>query len=473
MVLTDKLNRAAVLAIAGLLFLASLVPLLTREKAGAYGLLPSRSITMSTSQQGATNVTYHVRFDIASTEEVGGIVVDFCDDSPIIGDTSCVLPTGFSITATPAVSGQSTGANADPIDAAITGDCNLTTFTTADDVITTRALVLTAAAPVAMTQGQTCFFDITTVTNPTTANHTFYSRIYTFSEAAEATGYTVLDPNAGTGTVNDAIADIPGNTGNDDANIDAGGIALSTAEQITVTAKVQERLSFCVYTYPTVAGTDTPPISGLDAADNNCTSKSGSDVILGDENGVLDPDRGYVDKTAYFSITTNAAGQAAVRMKGSTLKLTPSCDDDDTPTPNGFCRIEATGATPVADAEGTEQFGMCLYQYSTVTGATLGIANGTGGLADYSGTSGGQTCSGTVQSANRSVATPADDADHNGATFTFDTANTAAGGYGQIIATKAAGGYSTGNLVFLGNISNTTEPGIYRTTLTFVATGTY
>ena len=52
MVLTDKLKRSATLAIAALLFLASLVPLLTREKAGAYGLLPSRSITMSSSADG-------------------------------------------------------------------------------------------------------------------------------------------------------------------------------------------------------------------------------------------------------------------------------------------------------------------------------------------------------------------------------------------------------------------------------------
>src|SRR5262249_50033565 len=148
-------------------------------------------------------------------------------------------------------------------------------------------------------------------------------------------------------------------------NVDAGGIALSTAEQITVTAKVQERLTFCVYTFPTVESAPgagdwaaTPPNT---TTDNSCASKTGSDVILGDVNGVLDPSQSYVDKTAYFSITTNASGNAAVRLKGDTLQLNPSNPTCAT-TPS--CRIDAVGATPALSSAGSEQFGLCVAEFS-------------------------------------------------------------------------------------------------------------
>jgi hypothetical protein len=469
MVLTDKLNRAAVLAVASLLFLASLVPLLTRQKAAAYGLMPNRSITMSTSQVSATNTTYHVRFDVATdATAIGGIVVDFCDESPIIGDTNCTAPAGFTLT-TPAVSGQSDGSAADPIDGTITGDCDIDSLTTAA-ALTTHTLALTNSSPTAaLGVDTTCFFDITTVTNPSTVNHSFYARIMTYDTEANALAYDIGAPATNPGT----------------GNIDAGGIALSTAEQITVTAKVQERLTFCVYTFPTVetnpGDADWHEAAPDSVADNNCGGKTGSDVILGDVNGVLDPAQSYVDKTAYFSVTTNASHDAAIRMKGETLQLNPTdptCDTTASCSIDPIYQAAPGDGLPGLSTETTEQFGMCAYVFANDTGATLGIADGTPSGADYSGSgNAGTGCDQTTQSA-RVASAPADSngdggTGHGGSSFTFDATNTGLGGYGQVIATKGAGGYSTGNLVFLGNISNTTEPGIYKTTLTFIATGTY
>ena len=64
---------------------------------------------------------------------------------------------------------------------------------------------------------------MTNVTNPTTVG-TFYARILTYTTTT--TGYS------------------PGSEG---SYSDYGGVALSTAAVITITSKVSEQISFCVY----------------------------------------------------------------------------------------------------------------------------------------------------------------------------------------------------------------------------------
>src|SRR5574338_337766 len=87
MVLANKLRRSQALLAAALLLLASLIPLMSRESAVAYGLLSQRKITVSDSSNGATDVTYQVSFNTATNNpNIQGLVVDFCDNSPIIGD---------------------------------------------------------------------------------------------------------------------------------------------------------------------------------------------------------------------------------------------------------------------------------------------------------------------------------------------------------------------------------------------------
>lgn len=440
MVLTDKLNRAATLAIASLLFLASLVPLLTRQRASAYTLLGDRQIKMSSSVGSATGVTYEVEFKLASTHtNLEGIVVSFCENSPIIEDTVCDRPAGFSLAA-----GNVTAP-------AVAGDIDVSGWTDvyedhASAAGAANTLTLSDTTGLAGAIGDTVRFNITGVVNPTAINASFFARIYTYTDSTFADGYTLANPN------------VVG------ASMDAGGIALSTAEQITVTAKVQERITFCVYTYPTVESApnagDWTESAPDPVADNNCGGKMGSSVILGDENGVLASDRSFVDKTSYFSITTNAASDAVVRLKGDTLS-------------NGSATIPAIGDTPTGSQIGQEQFGFCLHPYSSGN-TTLAIADGTDAApdnVDYTGTDALVDCSDTVQSARLATA-PAAGADDNGALFAFDTANTTTT-FGQVIARKQAGPYTTARIAFIGNISDITQPGIYRTTLTFIATGTY
>jgi hypothetical protein len=246
------------------------------------------------------------------------------------------------------------------------------------------------------------------LTNPSTGNHTFYARILTFATAGAAQAYTSGTPGS---------------------YVDAGGVALSTANQIQITAKVQERLSFCVY----------------DRA--NCAAGT-SGIALGNFNGVLDPAGEYVDKQAKFDISTNALSGATVVLKGDTLK-------------SGAFSITAQGGTSAVTNPTNEQFGMCLWQS---TGSGLTLPNATYNHA---------SCNTVVQNAGPSGTgnnTPGSAA--GSAQFGFNTTNTTSAS-GDTIANKPAGSTSTATLAFIGNISNTTEAGIYTTNLQLIATGTY
>ena len=405
MVLIEKLKRPTALVVAGLMLLASAAPILASRSASAYTLLGDREIRLSSSESGATAQTYRVDFEAATAANVGGIVVTFCADTPIIGDTSCTFPAGFDLTGA-GVANQSANIS------------TLATVTTLDEASTagTNTVVISDASAVPVAAGGTVSYEITGVTNPTAVG-TFYARIMTYESNTAATGYTLADNEAG------------------GAIVDAGGIALSTADLITIEAKVQERITFCVHTAAAPAYDQT-----------DCGSVT-NPVVLGDANGVLDSISPSVSKEAMYNITTNASTGATIRMKGDTLT-------------SGSFTIDAIGGTAATSTTNTEQFGFCNYR------STGGGVAGLTPTAPYDHAN----CPGTTQGQGTG--------NDNNALFAFDLDNVdpeerVDGTYGDIIASKAAGDWSTGVLVFLGNITNTTEPGIYISTLDFVATGRY
>jgi hypothetical protein len=408
MVFVNKLRRPTALAAAALLLLASFVPLLASQTASAYVLLGNREIRMSSAVGGDADVSYRVDFVIpAGITNLQGVVVTFCEESPIIGDEDCTAPAGLDLD----VSGTNAAVDLDE------GDVDLSGFTQAFANIVSggggeeNTLTLSDGTGVAVSASDSVVFTIPNVTNPTAVNETFYARIMLYDDNDDATGYSVADNNE---------------------PVQAGGIAMSTAELITIEAKVQERITFCVFT-----GTPT----SFDGDDCNVVTDP---VVLGDSNGVLDFETESISKDAHYAITTNAGAGATIRMKG-----------DSTLTSGSFS-IDEIGATAAASDTGTEQFGMCTYR-------NPGSAAGLTPVAPYNHADCDQTTDG--QGAGN-----ADDAE-----FAFDL--TSSDGvdseYGQAIATKAAGDWSTGVLVFLGNISTVTEPGIYTTDLNFIATGRY
>ena len=370
--------RRAVYGFAALaLAVAALVPGLAGRASAAQ--VTTRSIKMNTSTAGAA-ANYEVIFTPGTSTTVGGIVVDFCDNDPIIGDTSCTVPTGFTVTATPGVnvnSGMGTG----------------WTFSSANSG---QVLFLSNTTPQSLSTGTPVDFTITSVTNPNTANHSFYARILTFDTAAHMTSqYTVSTTTRASSFVN---------------MIDYGGIAMSTATPINITARVMESLAFCVY--KTTCGDDP-----------SMTIGHGGNTIL---------DATAVDTgNAKFSISTNAQSGAAIRWKGDYLK-------------SGANSIPSVGsastnASPSTITAGTAAFGLAV--------TTLGTNISLTGSAAYGG-------NGT-------------------STFGMYTAGVT-GTYGDQIATLTGPVNSSVTTVTFGaTASNTTPAGIYTATEQLIATGSF
>lgn len=328
----------------------------------------SRAITMSSSVASASATSYNVTFTQTSGT-VKGVIVDFCSNSPLIGDT-CSAPGTFSV-GTPTVN-YTTG---------------LTAGYTASALNSGRTLSLVKAAGDANVTAVD--FTITTVTNPA-ALGTFYARIFTFpNDTGADSPATYTDTAPGT-------------------NYNYGGIALSTANQLVITAKVQESITFCAYT----TGSD-------------CSGASGTAIALGDGNGVLANTASTYTNTAKFGLASNAQNGVIVRMKGDTLL-------------SGGNSITSQGSSCTADSSNTtvEQFGLRI--------STAGA--GVTADAPYNCSAGNHA---------------------------LDTANTNTT-YGQAIAHTTAGNdESQTTMEFSAKSATSSEAGIYTSTLTFIATGTY
>lgn len=408
------LSRTTAVATAAALVVAALVPALFTARVNA-GIPTPRKITMSTSQGGATDVVYEVAFttdDEGTGQDLQGIVVEFCDNTPIIGDATCTTPTGFDVNEAGLQYSDTIAGGAFAIDAATDANTLILTRTDASNIVSATALTLTLGDPDAGTGDG--------ITNPTAGNHTFYARVLTFDSAAGATGYTSGAP----GTY-----------------IDAGGVALSTANQLQITSKVQERLEFCVY----VGGSCTVDTAGAARI---------SSFNLGNDDGVLDPAGPYVDKTSKFDISTNASSGAVVVFKGD-VPMTGGFDITRSSTSGTHGTLAGTADVSVP---GSEQFGFCAFQSVAGTSnltfsAPYNDATCNAQTTQTAGLAGGPGGAGT-------------------ATFGFNRTD-ATSASGSQIASKPAGTESTATMAFIGNISYTTEAGIYQTTLTFIATGTY
>lgn len=366
-------------AVAGLMVFSVLLVLMP-SKAHAYSQVSSRSILMSSTDPGATNVAYQVGFTtVTNGQTVGSVVVEVCANSPIIGDT-CTAPTGFSFNKSTLSINNLTGN--------ITGLSVDTTDSTANRIVLTRTTGTVANGPVSFALGNGTSNGIT---NPTSAAGTFYGRIM------------VLTTTDGTIT-----------GGNENNATDAGGVAISTANQLHVTAKVQESLQFCVYAGDVTSGA-------------TCAT-GGSDVSLGDTNGVLASNSTTYTNNANFDVASNAVSGVSIHMQGTTLT-------------SGSFTIDPAGPACIADptSTSTEMFGIRM----------LTLPSGMTSTAPYNCASGHHAFD-----SNTSTGIPSE--------------------FGEEIAhTTGASDVLTSTLEFAAKSSLTSEAGVYTTTLTFIATATY
>lgn len=215
-----------------------------------------RSIELSNSSASATGVTYRVSFRSAGA--AGAFVVDFCSNTPVIGQP-CTAPTGFN--ASNAASETVGFTDVDSIDDST--------------VVVTGSIAANTVITV----------ELDGITNPSTAVP-LYARVLTYANDTHADGYQSADPSA---------------VG---APIDSGSIAISITDTIGVSGAVLESLLFCV--------------SGS-VIEADCSNTTSPIVELGEEVGAV---KALIASTVsvgdvFTQISTNAADGAVVRLKSS------------------------------------------------------------------------------------------------------------------------------------------------------------
>jgi hypothetical protein len=369
--------------------------------------LTTRSVQMSDSRIGTTagaTTSFQVNFKPGSaTYTVKGIVVDFCNDSPVVGNTTCTLPPGFTAGASPTVT--TTGAVGTVTDLGGTW--------TASSVNSGRTLKITNSTGVSINPANAnpYAFTITNVTNPT-ALGSFYARIITYT----------LD----TGDIASYAA---GSEGSTNAK-DYGSVALSTANVISITARVPEQLQFCVSggvaPIPSACGTVTVPNLSLG-------HPAGAGAVV--DNTATDV------ANAYMQVSTNA--QAGVNIRMRNLNTCSTGAGGLQRVGAAVCDIPAVNAgsatTPTTMPFGTAAFGMSL----------SAIAAGFTAQAPYS-TAGSYGMDTTTVLQN--------------VTST----------YGDIIETSAApSANANSTLTFAATASATTPAGLYQATIVLVCVGQF
>jgi len=195
-------------------------------QAGAVAQLTPRKVTISNSASAATNVTYTFNFTVATTATaIKSVAFQFCDAA----SGTCNAPGSFAA-GSAALGSQPTNLGA------------ASGWTNSNSGNSIR--ILDAANSTVPSGAQTVVFN--TVTNPTLSNSTFFVRITTYSDSAWTTP------------------------------IDTGVVAASTAGQITVTASVDEALTFTLSSATVSLGTLTTGTTGKDGTTTMVASTNAS-----------------------------------------------------------------------------------------------------------------------------------------------------------------------------------------------------
>lgn len=366
-------------------FVVPALPIFTQTASAAQ--VSTRSIQLSNSTPSATSVSYQLTFTPVTTEQE--LIVDFCGDTPLIGAT-CAFAAGT----VPNVSGVTSSVG------------TATTVGSGTPVHTIKVTGLT------MTGGSPFTITFSGLTNPSTAT-SFYARVLTYA-TGNATGYVPANTTGGSTT-----------TG---TYVDYGGIALSTASQITISASVMETLTFCVSgSTITNCGTTTTP---------SLTIGHGTPQII---------DSTAVDvASAYTQLSTNATSGAIIRMKASN-----SCSNGGLSSSGGStCNIVGNGSTAVtmAAGNGTAQFGMCVGKGSNTTIA----ATYTDGSANNCGTSWNAT-----------------------STYGMNGTNLTSTYGDQVFSTTGPVSAENNRCTFAATAATTTQAGIYTGNESLIATGKF
>lgn len=325
------------LAMAAIFAMSAVVALLAPLYASAEAI-SERSIGLSNATAGADDVTYNVKFK--SAQVAGAYVVDFCSDSPVIGDT-CTAPTGFD------ASGATTSSSGATLATAGTSTLTVTQSLTADGSVDV---------------------EFEGIKNPTDVG-SLYARIVSFDSDTNAANYSATA------------------TSETDANIvDWGGVAMSITDDINVTGRVLESMIFCVanatITKDCANASANAPVLKLGEGAGNAKALQANALSTG---------------SLYTQISTNAASGAVVSLKsdalacGGLVRLGAPASCDIAPALNSdIAAGEAKFGVKTTDAAGTSGYGAAsgtfqpypassynnsTYAFNYVTGDATGITS--------------------------------------------------------------------------------------------------
>lgn len=269
--------------------------------------ITSRKVTVSSSAGGATGVTYTAASAALPTS--GTAVKSVSATACTTASGACSTPSGFSV-ASATLSSQPTGLGA-------ASGWTVDTTTAGSLRVVNASNATTPSGTVSIVWGN--------VANPTAANTSYYLRLTTYSDATWTTA------------------------------VDTGTVALSTSNAITVSATVDETLTFCTGT------------SGITSS--SCASATGTSASLGTLSS-----SSAASTTSQLGISTNGNSGYSITVNGTTLT-------------HGSNTISAL-ASQTASSAGSEQFGLNLKDNATpnvgaeVAGAGSGTATANYGTAD-------------------------------------------------------------------------------------------
>lgn len=276
-------TKAIALVSATALTVSGLLPMMLGSASAAQ--LTSRSLTISTAQASATNVTHTFNFSVATTGNIGSMELLYCT-TPL---GACTAPPGLS------VSSVTTGDILTQTINAVAAGFTIGTNTANKIQLTRTASSENATDPVVLS------FD--NITNPSTSsyspsgNNTFFTRITTSSDNGYAT------------------------------DVDDGVVASAIVPLLTVSARVQEILHFCIDN-TTIDDNSTSLVN--DCSDfTSGSAVTGSNVDLGvvdsTTTGAVSPDAEGNGANGVFMIRANAVGGSivgyrSVQQTGTTYK---------------------------------------------------------------------------------------------------------------------------------------------------------
>lgn len=250
-------RQTKAIALLAVLLVATLVSTLASA-----ATITARSIELSSSSKAATGVSYKV--DFTAVGSATGFVIDFCSNTPLLGQ-ACTPPPGLSVTAATTSDATKDGTN-----------------TTANKFVGTKAI--SAGAQTITLAG---------VTNPTAAG-TIYARIVTFNSNGQenynstTTGASNPGPNV----------------------VDDGGVAIAITDTVAVSGAVLESLTFCLSGAAIPKDCDTG---------NGGAALTAPVLVLGENTGgvVALNAQNVSTGTVNTQISTNAVSGAVIRLKSS------------------------------------------------------------------------------------------------------------------------------------------------------------